>query len=98
MENKENQEMSKLCEILEKQRATVRPILGEQVLKILNESGIHNVHLELDGSLTGTYSTVEGLPVYKTIKNLRIEIDQNGKKIVINGDAGESTVDIGKVI
>lgn len=98
MEKEQNHEISKIYDIPEKQKEAVRPVLGEQVLKILGESGISNVHLEPDGSLTGTYSTIEGLPVYKTVKNLRIELDQIQEKIVIKGDAGKSTVDIGKVI
>lgn len=98
MEKEQNQKISKKTEALENQREVVRPVLGEQVLKILGRSGISNVHLEPDGSLTGTYSTIEGIPVSRTVKNLRIELDQTQQRIVIKGDPEKSSADIGKII
>lgn len=78
------------------QRPTLEQILGRQAMDLLSRSGIRNLRVEADGSISGEITSVNGLPQIDSISNLTIRVE--GNRIVIEGKISGSTTDVGKII
>ncbi len=83
-----------LMEWMQKDIPKVEQILGRQVIDLLHEARITNLHLK-DGLVCGTYS-YQGYPESVYIEGLSLKIE--GEKIIIDGKSTGSHVDEGKII
>lgn len=76
-------------------KPSIDEVLGRQALEILKTAGIHNLRVENDSSISGERSTVRGLPVVDTLRNIKILIKND--RIIVDGDITDTYTDLGKV-
>lgn len=88
-------ERDKKPTIEEDKRSTVEQILGQQVMEILKGIGVGNMYVEKDNSISGNRTTVRGLPVVDSLKNIYVRVDND--RIIVDGNVVNSTTDLGKV-
>lgn len=80
----------------EQEKKSVNEVLSDQLKKLLTQSGIRNLHVEDDGTLSGETNQITHYPTTHQLKRIRIEIVDG--KLKINADVTGSNENIGSVI
>ena len=79
-----------------KNRMAVEAVIGKEAVSILYSAGISNLHVEEDGTISGSRTASTWYPEVEYIKNLSVQIVND--RPVINGNVTESVTDVGKII
>lgn len=78
------------------EKKSVNEVLSDQLRKLLTQSGIRNLHVEDDGTLSGETNRITHYPMTHRLKRIRLEIVNGILKI--NADITESSENTGSVI
>lgn len=83
-------------ERIKQERKTLSEVLSEQLRNLLTQSGIRNLHVEDDGTLSGETNQITYYPMTHQLKRIRMEIVDG--KLKINADVTGSSENTGSVI
>lgn len=85
-----------LREISNKNRMAVEAVIGKEAVDILYSAGISNLHVEEDGTISGSRTASGWYPQVEYIKNLSVQTVND--RPIINGNVAERITDVGKII